>query len=284
MSTPDPVDAAGTRHAPAGPEARIVSLVPSITELLFDMELGPQVVGRTHYCIHPDEPVKAIPSLGGTKKINLMRLVTLAPSHVIVNVDENTREMAAEIDRLGIEVIVTHPLAPQDNLALYRLIGHLFGKAEQAALLCARFEAAGAALGEAARGWRARRVLYLIWRKPWMTVSRATYVSRVLNLVGWQTVADDPDVRYPSLEITGDLLAATDMVLFSSEPYAFDERHIEEFRAAHQHADVLLSLIDGEMVSWYGSRAIRGLAYLREFATARHSEMPSQGPTAGVVR
>ena len=275
MSTPDLIDAAGRRHVPAGPEARIVSLVPSITELLFDLGLGPQVAGRTHFCIHPDEPVKAIPSLGGTKKINLMRLASLAPSHVIVNVDENTREMAAEIEELGIEVVVTHPLVPSDNLALYRLIGDLFGQAEQAAGLCARFEAAAVALGEAARGWPARRVLYLIWRKPWMTVSRTTYVSRVLDLVGWHTVADDPERRYPCVEITGDLLAATDMVLFSSEPYAFDQRHVEEFRAAYAGADVLLSLIDGEMVSWYGSRAIRGLDYLREFAAARHDYMPS---------
>jgi len=274
MSESDLIDAAGRRHAPAGPEARIVSLVPSITELLFDLGLGPQVVGRTHFCIHPDELVKAIPSLGGTKKSNMTRLASLAPSHVIVNVDENTREMAVEIEELGIEVVVTHPLEPLDNLVLYRLIGRLFGRAEQAAGLCVRFEAAGAALGEAARGWPARRVLYLIWREPWMTVSRATYVSRVLELVGWQTVADDPERRYPHLEITDDLLAATDMVLFSSEPYAFDERHIEEFRAAHVGADVLLSLIDGEMVSWYGSRAIRGLDYLREFAAARHSDMP----------
>ena len=86
-------DAVGTCHTPASGDARIVSLVPSLTELLFDMDLGAQLVGRTHYCVHPKKELERVPSVGGTKKINMTRLSDLAPTHVIVNIDENTKEM-----------------------------------------------------------------------------------------------------------------------------------------------------------------------------------------------
>ncbi len=264
------VDAVGRRHPPAGPEARIVSLVPSLTELLFDLGLGAQVVGRTHYCVHPADRVRRLASVGGTKKVKLERLEGLAPSHVVVNVDENSRETVDAIAALGVDMIVTHPLAPRDNLALYRLLGGVFGREEEAEALCRKFEGALDALGDSAERLRPKRVLYLIWKDPWMTVSHDTYVSRTLALVNWDTVGHDPDVRYPVVELTPGLLAATDLVLLPSEPFAFTSAHLEEMRATKVCGEMPLALIDGEMVSWYGSRAVAGLGYLGEFA-ARHA-------------
>src|SRR5713101_3051145 len=126
------VDAVGTRHAPARRDARIVSLVPSITELVCDLGLAAQLVGRTGFCVHPREVVRRIPKVGGTTDVDL------------------------------------------DKLALYRLIGGIFGREDQAEALCGEFEAAYAALQTAARAFPLDRVLYLIWKNPWMTVSRDT--------------------------------------------------------------------------------------------------------------
>ena len=262
------VDWTGLRHAPAGPEARIVSLVPSITELLIDLGLASQLVGRTHYCIHPADVVRTIPSLGGTKKISLPKLEALGASHAILNVDENTREMAEAIREIVPHVVVTHPLGPDDNPPLYRQMGALFGRAHEAEALVTAYEAARARLVDVAANLPPKQVLYLIWREPWMTVSRDTYIARLLALANWTTVGDDPGVRYPEIGLTDDLLAATDLVLFSSEPYAFTEADAATFRAAHPKGPPA-ALIDGEYASWYGSRAIKALDYLANLARRR---------------
>lgn len=259
------IDAIGHKHVRAGSDARIVSLVPSITELVADLGLTDQLVGRTKWCIHPERIVDAIPSIGGTKKINLAKLRALNPSHVIVNIDENTREMVDTIAEEIPNIIVTHPIGPRDNLELYRLIGGIFGRDDRAESLCQQFEDAYQNLADAAKTLPVRRVLYLIWKDPWMTVSRGTYIARTLELVRWQT-ADRGDERYPRIEIDAELLANTDLVLFSSEPFTFTKTHLAAFAEAHGFAVEKLLLVDGEMTSWYGSRAILGLEYLGDIA------------------
>ena len=265
---PDPAlrDAAGTMHAPAPAGARIVSLVPSITELLFDLGAGDRVVGRTPLCIHPRGGVANVARVGGTKTPRLDRIRALAPTHVIVNVDENRREDAEALSALVPHVVVTHPLGPHDNPALFRLVGGLFATGDATDRLCRAFERAVSALERAARGFSEKRVLYLIWRNPWMTVSRDTYVSRTLALVNFLTLCDDPHRRYPEVELGPELLAGADLVLLSSEPFPFRERHIAEIRARAGARCPTVRLFDGEMASWYGSRAIRAMDYLARFA------------------
>ena len=267
MSGPEArlIDAVGTRHAPARREARIVSLVPSITELLCDLGLAAQLVGRTGFCVHPRELVRRIPKVGGTKDVDLDKLHALRATHVILNIDENRDEDARAIAGFVPELIVTHPLAPLDNPALYRLIGGIFGREDEAETLCGEFEAAYAALQSAARSFPLDRVLYLIWKNPWMTVSRDTYVSRMLALVKWETVPADCADRYPKIELNSDVLDGARIVLLSSEPYLFREAHVAELRADPLLAQKRIALIDGEMTAWYGSRAIEGLRYLRRF-------------------
>lgn len=238
---------------------RIVSLVPSITELVCELGLADQLVGRTGFCIHPRDALKKIPKVGGTKSVNLKRIRELAPTHVIVNVDENRKETADALAGFVPNVIVTHPLAPLDNLALYRQIGGAFGKERKAEELCSRFELAYREIEE--QEFPRRNVLYLIWKDPWMTVSRDTYVSRTLGLFGLRTVPEEAGKRYPelgNLEVPG-----AELVLLSSEPYRFNDKHRAELQTALRKP---VRLIDGEMTSWYGSRAIRGLGYLAEFA------------------
>ena len=273
--TAERTDWAGREHARAGPEPRIVSLVPSITELLFDLGLGPFVAGRTTFCVHPREAVDSVPRVGGTKTVRLDRLRDLAPTHVIVNVDENRKEDVEAIESFAPHVIVTHPLAPADNPGLYRLLGSVFGTEEAAGRLAAAFAGERAALNEAAARLPPRRVLYLIWKEPWMTVSRDTYISRTLALVNWETAAHDPGVRYPEVALDEALFAGVDLVLLSSEPYPFKPEHAALVEAAPGGADMPIALIDAEMVSWYGSRAIPGLRYLADFA-GRYALPPSE--------
>jgi hypothetical protein len=158
-------------------------------------------------------------------------------------------------------VIVTHPQAPRDNLGLYRLLGAIFDRRAEAERLCEAFEQAYAAA--LAGGERPRReVLYLIWREPWMTVAPETYISQTLALFNWHTQPANTVDRYPEIDL-GAYAGEVDRVLLSSEPYHFREHHLDEVSAAIPAAEV--SLIDGEMTSWYGSRAILGLRYLDSY-------------------
>lgn len=257
------VDAVGTAHQRATPSARIASLVPSITELVCDLGLTAQLVARTGFCIHPHAAVARIPKVGGTKDVDLARLREQAPTHVIVNIDENRKPVVDEIAQFVPHVIVTHPNAPEDNLALYQLIGGIFDRAAVAEKLGMALKSALGAALEATTTLPRERVLYLIWKDPWMTVARDTYVSRTLAAVGWDTVPTESTARYPVIDLIIAARAA-DAVLLSSEPYMFRAQHAAALQAElAAHGCVKpVRLIDGEMTSWYGSRAIAGLGYL----------------------
>ncbi|HZM45645.1 MAG TPA: helical backbone metal receptor [Burkholderiales bacterium] len=260
----DWTDAAGVRHAPARGAFRIVSLVPSLTELLCDLGLAPHLVGRTGFCVHPRATVRAIPKVGGTKSVDLARLRKIGPTHVIVNIDENEKPTVEEIARFVPHVVVTHPLHPLDNPALYGLLGGIFHRGAAAEALVRSFERAWRETALAAAGCPREKALYLIWKKPWMTVARDTYISTTLAAVGWDTVPEAGAGRYPEVAEQGLFAGGVRRVLLPSEPYRFRERDaIELRRAAPPHVKV--SLIDGEMTSWYGSRAIAGLGYLVAF-------------------
>lgn len=272
---PAPVDALGRAHPTAQGNPRIVSLVPSLTELLCDLGLAEQVVGRTGFCIHPRDIVRAIPKVGGTKDVDVERVTALAPTHLVVNIDENEKPVVDTLAGFVPHVIVTHPGEVADNFELYRLFGHVFGREREARALCERLEAGIQDLRS--ERFEPMRVLYLIWRKPWMTVSAATYISRMLASVGLLTVAPPGPARYPEVDFDRLDFDGIDAVLLSSEPYRFDETHVRELRADPRLTGCEVVMIDGEMTSWYGSRAIAGLRYLREF---RHALDQARGRSA----
>lgn len=245
---------------------RIVSLVPSITELLCDLGLAHWLVGRTGFCVHPAGTVQSIAKVGGTKDVNLDKIRKLAPTHLIVNIDENEKPTVDALEHFIPHVIVTHPQHPRDNLALYRLLGGIFHAEDKAEQLCTAFENEFAALASLPQ--RApKTVLYCIWKDPWMTVSRDTYIAQMLAQIGWQQwTATDPiesTRRYPTFSWSQDVADAIDEVLLSSEPYRFTEAHVD---ALERQIGKPVRLVDGEMMSWYGSRAISGLRYLRQLA------------------
>lgn len=255
------IDAIGASHRPVDPGAapRIVSLVPSVTELLCDLGLAGWLVGRTGFCIHPAGIVGAIPKVGGTKDVNIEKIRRLAPTHLVVNIDENEKPTVDALAAFIPHLIVTHPLGPRDNLDLYRLLGGVFNAGQAAERLCAQFEQEYATL-TAHPAQPARQVLYCIWQDPWMTVSRDTYIARMLALAGMrQWEAPGNDKRYPVFAWSDALVDGIDEILLSSEPYRFTEAHVD---AIERQTGKPARLVDGEMMSWYGSRAITGLRYL----------------------
>lgn len=255
------IDATGTAHPRADADCRIVSLVPSLTDLLCALELAPRLVGRTGFCIHPREIVRRIPKVGGTKSIDADKVRALAPTHLIVNIDENEKPSIDALRPFVPNVVVTHPIEIDDNFGLYRLLGGIFDRELQAARLA---DALRDELGNPPPFTHASRALYLIWKDPWMTIGSQTYISRMLRWAGIETVAPVTDTRYPVLDLADFGRDACDRVLLSSEPYRFTERHRRALASDPRLAGVPVALIDGEMVSWYGARAIEGLRYLRD--------------------
>ena len=260
----DLLDAVGTLHVPARGEVRILSLVPSLTELLCELGLRDRLVGRTGFCIHPRAALRDVPKVGGTKDVKLDAIAALAPTHLVVNIDENRRETVEALADIVPNIIVTHPCVPQDNIALYRLFGAVFRCERRAGELETQLRNALDEAAQVAASLPAESVLYLIWREPWMTVARDTYISAMLAAVGWSSAPDRAGgaagaARYPVVDWNDPWLAGVERVLLSSEPYRFREPHVHEVRAL---CALPTMLIDGEMASWYGSRVIEGLRYL----------------------
>lgn len=255
------VDAIGQVHTRAT-APRIVCLVPSITELLVDLGLAHALVGRTGFCIHPRDIVRRIPKVGGTKDVRIDRVRALAPSHVIVNVEENRKDTVDALREFVPHVVVTWPRAPEDNLELYSLMGQIFRREDAARALATRFEAALARARNRSADRARQSVVYLIWREPWMTVARDTYISRTLALFGWDTTPEDSTVPYPPIDLDPTLGNRVAGVMLSSEPFRFTAKHVEEVATRCGIDPRRVMLVDGEATSWYGSRAIEGLGYL----------------------
>ena len=236
--------------------------MPSLTELLFALGLGDALVARTGFCVHPRDGVRRVRKVGGTKDPDLGALRALAPTHLVVNVDENRREAVDAARAFVPHVIVTHPQGPTDNPRLYRLFGAVFGRAAAAEALAARFDAALAELDARVATLPRERVLYLIWKKPWMTVARDTYVAATLARAGLDTLPAVAARRYPALADDDAAWRDAQRILLSTEPFAFRARDARDLAARHGKP---AQLIDGEWTSWYGPRAIDGLRALADF-------------------
>ena len=225
---------------------RIVSLVPSLTELLCDLGLRDWIVGCTKFCVHPAGLRAGVSIVGGTKNVRVAEVLALAPDLVLASKEENVR---AQVDEIAAScptwVSDVTDLASADDLA--RRLGRLFGVEQQAARITAANRATLARLAVADRG----AAVYLIWREPYMGAGGGTYIDSVLGALGFRNALAARE-RYP--EITEDALRrlAPEHVLLSSEPYPFAERHAAELRALLPGSEV--RLVDGELFSWWGSR------------------------------
>ena len=247
---------------PATAPQRIVSLCPSITETLHALGAWPALVGRTRYCVHPEGLVDSIPQVGGTKRPDLSRIIALRPDLVLCNEEENRREDALALEQSGVRVVSYFPRDLRGTVEYIEALGRDVGRPLEGARLAAELETEIAREG---RGGDSLRYAYLIWRKPWMAVGRDTFISRLLEAAGFQNALLGSD-RYPSL--TSDELRDlnADVVFLSSEPFPFTEQHsVELAEATGMPAERFLP-VDGQLLSWHGSRTVVGLRYARELA------------------
>lgn len=253
---------------------RIVSLCPSLTELVFDLGRGEWLVGRTKFCVHPADAVAAVPSVGGTKNPKIDRIVALAPDLVLLNEEENRREDAELLRAAGIACHVSFPKNALDTAAMVRGYGALLDARDSADRIASDIEARTARVRDAAAA-RARRGLspvrwaYLIWREPWMAVSGDTFVSALLDDAGGANVFAEHADRYPTITPGALATAAPDVVLLASEPFPFTARHADELAATSGIPRDRFRLVDGELLSWHGSRTARGVDYAE---TVLHGE------------
>ncbi|HOY05068.1 MAG TPA: cobalamin-binding protein [Saprospiraceae bacterium] len=236
---------------------RIVSLVPSQTELLAYLGLQEEVVGITKFCVHPAEWFQNKQRVGGTKTVNFEKTAALQPDLILANKEENERTQIEELQK-HFPVWISDILTLEDALDMIRQVGGMTGKTEPAQALAVeivrRFE------GLKKEPFKTVRAAYLIWRKPYMVAARNTFVDEMMQWAGFVNVFAGLQ-RYPEISADALVAAAPEVVLLSSEPYPFAEKHLHAIRELCPAASVLL--VDGEMFSWYGSRLLQAPAYFQ---------------------
>lgn len=234
---------------------RVISLVPSITETLFDLGLtSNEIIGRTKFCIHPKELVKDVEIIGGTKNLNIEKIKALKPDLIIANKEENVKEQVEELMK-DFKVLVTNVETLEDNYYLIKQLGHLFGKEEKAQFFNLKtYEAFDIPKSE-----NKLKVAYLIWKDPYMTVGSDTFISRILEELGFENLFKDQK-RYPEVQLED--LKEADLIFLSSEPFPFKEKHIAEIQ--NIWVDQKIMIVDGEAFSWYGSHLAKCGEYYRE--------------------
>ncbi|MFT4648044.1 MAG: iron complex transport system substrate-binding protein [Glaciecola sp.] len=243
---------------------RVVSLCPSITELIFQLGGEDRLVGITSYCIHPAEGVLSIEKVGGTKDPDVQRIIELAPDLVFFNEEENRKEDADCLVKAGIPLHVSFPKTVLSSIDLMRSVGQAIGCESAAHELAAKAEQVLKRVTEQCAGLEPIRYAYLIWRKPWMAAGADTYLTDLLGLAGGVNVMAVSGDRYPSLELNELANAAPDVILLCSEPFPFKDKHIEELRKAPGLSDQIFILADGEALTWHGSRTLQGIPYALE--------------------
>jgi len=247
---------------------RIVSLCPSLTELVFDLGRGLELVGITEYCVHPAEGVARVEKVGGTKNPDVRRIVELAPDLVLMNEEENRREDAEALARAGIACHVSLPRDAGGTAAMVRSIGEALGQRERSEEIAGEIERRAAGVRDAVRGLARVPFAYLIWRKPWMSVNADTYASALLELAGGLNVFGAESARYPEIATAQLAARAPERVFLCTEPFGFLPRHADELARETQIARERFVIADGEYLSWHGSRTVRGIEYAAELIRA----------------
>jgi ABC-type Fe3+-hydroxamate transport system substrate-binding protein len=251
------VDASGASLALSAPPRRIVSLVPSTTELLCALGLAEALVGVTVYCVEPRDVVRTKTRVGGEKNPDLGTIGALAPDLVVANLEENRREDVEALREAGVPVWVTFPRTVAEGLAMIGELGDLTGAAAGARALLAELEPLYAQVRAAAERRPAVSVFYPIWREPWMTIGSDTYVHDLLATCGGANVFGDR-ARYPSVTLEEVAARAPEVVLLPDEPFRFRRAHVKEFQPWARR----IHLVDGKPISWHGPRLAQALRTL----------------------
>ncbi|MDF2438090.1 MAG: cobalamin-binding protein [Bacteroidota bacterium] len=288
------------------PPKRIISLVPSQTELLYDLGLRDEVVGITKFCVHPEEWFRSKARVGGTKKYDFDKIKALQPDLIIGNKEENEKEQIEELMKLY-PVWMSDIYTLKDALAMIVSIGSLTGKSAEAINLKldieSRFnkfkqfqipdfksdvksfddefgkkEVQSANVNTYSTSSPNTRLqtpdlttAYFIWRKPYMVAGHDTFINEMLNLCGMENVFTEKTSRYPEVSIAEIIEKKPEVILLSSEPYPFKEQHVKEF--SEMLPDAKIKIVDGEIFSWYGSRLLKAPGYFSELVKELRSDL-----------
>jgi len=235
---------------------RIISVVPSQTELLFYLGLDQEVVGITKFCIHPADKFKSTTKIGGTKTLDIDKIKSLQPDLIIANKEENERSQLEELMKhfpVWISDIYDLPGA----VDMIERVGALVEREDEAKVLTQTISRSFDKLIIQASNLR---TAYFIWRKPYMAAGKSTFINSMLQKCGLKN-AFELD-RYPEIDTQTLINSRPDVILLSSEPYPFKDQHIAEFKAMLPNA--IIKLVDGELFSWYGSQLLHAPQYFEK--------------------
>lgn len=243
------------------PPQRIVSLVPSQTELLVDLGLREKIVGVTKFCVHPKELRKQKKVIGGTKQVHLDRIKALAPDIILCNKEENTEEMVAELEKIA-PVHVSDIKTIDDSLELILQYGEIFEVREKASEIAEKIRVLREEFQKEMEGVPVLKVAYFIWRNPWMVAGKDTFVDHLLELNRFKNVFSEENSRYPEINLGQLEQKKVEVVFLSTEPFPFKNKDKEALKKEVRLDSV--HIVDGEYFSWYGSRLIAAFRYFRE--------------------
>ncbi len=237
---------------------RIISLVPSQTELLVDLGLQDYIVGITHYCVHPAALKELKTSVGGTKKVNFRKLRELNPDFILCNKEENTKEMVHRLEKIA-PVYVSDVATIQDAFDLMLDCGRIFDCSQLAITMVNSITKKMESLKKLVANSSPKRIAYFIWNNPLMVAGKGTFIDEMLKLNEFKNVFSEE--RYPETKIEDLRKRNIDICLLSSEPFPFREEHKEIFEDVTKE----VKIVDGEYFSWYGSRLLKAMDYFKQF-------------------
>ncbi len=241
--------------------SRIVSLVPSQTELLVDLGLRNQIVGITKFCVHPVDLRKDKMIVGGTKNVNLNKIKSLNPDIIICNKEENTEDMVLQLEKIA-PVWISDVNSISDSIIMILEFGKIFRVSEKAIDIISNIKTELEAFQNFVKNQPLRKALYLIWKDPYMAAGRDTFINKLLNLNNFENIIQEPTSRYP--EVNKAIFKDADLVLLSTEPYPFKEEHVLKLQ---DEIEAEVMLVDGEYFSWYGSRLQNAFKYFESLHT-----------------
>lgn len=233
------------------PVKKIVSVVPSQTELLYDLGLDREVVGQTVFCIHPENQFKKTKKIGGTKKLKLNEILSLKPDLIVANKEENDRDQLLELSK-QFPVWISDIYTLKDAFSMIQSLGSILEREAATYNLLSIIKTEFAKCKVLKTAAIKPKVLYLIWNNPIMAAGRSTFINAMLEEAGFENVLRDPALRYPKLTENDITTINPDLILLSSEPFPFANEHMNVFKGLITSGKV--QLVDGEMFSWYGSR------------------------------
>jgi len=240
---------------------RIVSLCPSLTELVFDLGRGDDLVGITRFCVHPADRVAAVEKVGGTKDPDVERIVALEPDVVLLNREENRIEDAEALEAAGVPCHASMPRTVEETAGMVRSIAAELERPAEGEAIARDIEERTARARREAAGKAPVRWAYLIWREPWMAVNADTFAHALLAQAGGVNVFAEREERYPEVTLAELAAADPDVVLLCTEPFPFAAKHVDELVAATGWPAERFRIADGEYLSWHGSRTPDGIDY-----------------------